>query len=118
MTFTLLLISITIFVYCYAQNNSIKVQNIKVEITDLSKELEGIKIAHISDVHLPKNASNIDTILNKVKKQKPDIIVLTGDLIDKSADLNTCGLEKLCKGLSEITNTYLLQVIMRFGVGI
>lgn len=31
---------------------------------------------------------------------------MTGDIIDQSADLKTCGLDKLCKGLSEITKTY------------
>lgn len=34
------------------------------------------------------------------------LIVMTGDIIDKSADLNTCGLGKLCKGLSAIAKTY------------
>ncbi|MCM1991592.1 metallophosphoesterase [Oceanirhabdus seepicola] len=105
-------ISITLFlilatlIYCYAQNNWIKVENIKVEINELPKELIGLKIAHISDVHLPKNAANIDAIVAKVKKQKPDLIVMTGDIIDESADITTCGLDRLCKGLSEITQTY------------
>ncbi|WBW97021.1 metallophosphoesterase [Oceanirhabdus sp. W0125-5] len=102
----LLFILIAVFTYCYAQNNWIKVEKIKVEINQLPKELVGLKIAHISDVHLPKNAANIDSIINKVKKQKPDLIVMTGDIIDTSADLTTCGLDRLCKGLSEISKTY------------
>ena len=102
---TLFLI-IAIFIYCYAQNNWIKVENIKVEINHLPKELNDMKIAHISDIHLPKNAANINAIVDKVKKQKPDLIVMTGDIIDESADITTCGLDRLCKGLSEITQTY------------
>ncbi|MBC8060276.1 MAG: metallophosphoesterase [Clostridiaceae bacterium] len=102
----ILLFSLIVMVYCFSQNNWIEIQNIKVEISNLPKELSGLKIAHLSDVHLPKNASNIDSIITKVKQQKPDIIVMTGDLIDESADLKACGLDKLCKGLSEITNTY------------
>jgi len=35
-----------------------------------------------------------------------DFIVMTGDIIDRSADLKTCGLDKLCKGLSDIAKTY------------
>ncbi len=102
----LLFLILAIFIYCYAQNNWIKVENIKVEISNLPKDLNGIKIAHISDVHLPKNASNITSIIDKVKKQKPDLIVMTGDIIDESADITACGLDRLCKGLSEISQTY------------
>lgn len=101
-----LALALTTVVYCYSQNNWIKVEHIKVEVNNLPKELNGLKIAHISDVHLPKNASNIEVIVNKVKQQRPDIIVMTGDLIDASADLKTCGLDRLCKGLSGITKTY------------
>lgn len=106
------LVSVIIFftlvmiVYCFAENNWIEVEHIKINISNLPKELNGLKIAHISDVHLSKEGTNIDNIVSSVKHEKPDIIVMTGDIIDKSADLKTCGLDKLCKGLSEITKTY------------
>lgn len=103
---SILILVLVGIIYCFAQNNWIKVENIKVVIDNLPKELNGIKISHISDVHLPKNAASIDSIINKVKEQKPDIIVLTGDIIDGSTDIETCGLDRLCKGLSEITKTY------------
>jgi len=92
--------------YCYVENNWIETENIKVEINNFPKELSGLKIAHLSDVHLPKNASTIDNIILKVKSQSPDIILLTGDIIDESADIESCGLDKLCEGLSEIAQTY------------
>ncbi len=106
------LVSVIIFftlvmiVYCFVENNWIEVEHIKIEMNNLPKELNGLKIAHISDVHLSKNNSNIHNIVNNVKQEKPDIIVMTGDIIDQSADLKTCGLDKLCRGLSEITKTY------------
>lgn len=101
-----LLFVLIIVTYCYAQNNWIKVEKINIDISELPKELIGLKIAHISDVHLPKNASTIDNIVKKVENQNPDIIVLTGDLIDSSADINNCGLNVLCSGLSKIATTY------------
>jgi predicted MPP superfamily phosphohydrolase len=93
---------IIVIIYFYIQNNWIEVENIKVEIDNLPEELNGIKIAQISDLHLPNNASTIDNIINEVKKQKPDIVILTGDVIDDDADLSTCGLNRLCEGLSQI----------------
>lgn len=104
--YIILILSLAMIIYCFVQNNWIEVENIKIEVTNLPKELKGLKIAHVSDVHLPKNASNIDGIVNKVKHQSPDIIVLTGDVIDESANITKCGLSELCKGLSEITQVY------------
>jgi len=103
---TILLFLLIVIIYCYAENNWIQIENVKVEINNLPKELNGMKIAHISDVHLPKNASSIDSLVDKVKQQKPDLIVMTGDIIDQSADLKTCGLGTLCNGLSKIAKTY------------
>ncbi len=41
-----------------------------------------IKILHISDLHNKKFPNNNKQLLKKIKEQKPDIIVLTGDIID------------------------------------
>lgn len=97
---------IIITIYCILQNNWIYVDYINVELNNLPTELNGLKIAQISDVHLPKNASSIENILKKVKKENPDIIVMTGDIIDASANIETCGLYKLGYGLSQIAPTY------------
>lgn len=105
----LCILAILIFlfsIYFFIENNWIQTENIKIEMNNLPKGLNGLRIVHLSDVHLPKNASNIDNIVNKVKQQKPDIIVITGDIIDKSANIKTCGLDKLCKELSKISKTY------------
>lgn len=102
-TFALVIILI---VYSYAQNNWIKVENIVIEVNELPNELNGLKIAHVSDLHMPNHASNVDNIIKKVEEQNPDIIVLTGDLFGKNANLETCGLIELSKGLSDIAKTY------------
>ena len=94
---------------CYVENNWIETEYIKVEVNNFPKELSGLKIAHLSDVHLPKNASSIDNIILKIKSQSPDLILLTGDIIDESADIENCGLDKLCEGLSEIAQTYAIS---------
>lgn len=102
----LIIICITIFIYLHIQNNWIKVENFLVERNDIPQEFDGFKIVHISDVHLPKNASDVNEIISLVKKQSPDIIIMTGDIIDESADIWNCKLDELCKGLSEICDVY------------
>lgn len=42
----------------------------------------GYKIAHISDYHNTHNKFLTDAVLSSLKEEKPDIILLTGDLVD------------------------------------
>ena len=92
--------------YCFAQNNWIEIDYLKIELNNLPLELSGLKIAHVSDVHLPKNASTLEKLIEKVNRQNPDIIVITGDIIDRSTDITTSELARLAKGLSRITTTF------------
>lgn len=93
-------------VYLYFQNNWIEVTNYSIEISSLPKELDGLKIAHLSDVHLPKNASSINGLVSTVQNQHPDLILITGDIIDSSADISNCGLSQLAKELSKVSPTF------------
>lgn len=93
-------------VYVNLQNNWIEVEHMDVKIDNLPKELEGLKIAHISDVHIPKNASSIENLVSKLQKENPDLIVITGDIIDESADIDDPQLSELCRSLANIADTY------------
>ncbi len=105
---SIVLISIAaiIAIYVFLQNNRIEVQHLDVEINHLPEGLEGLKIAHLSDVHIPKNASSIEKLVNILRKEDPDIIVLTGDILDGSASIDNPDFNELCKSLAGITDTY------------
>lgn len=49
----------------------------------------GIKIVHISDVHYGRviREERLNKLVKKINKLKPDIVVFTGDLIDKDTKL-------------------------------
>lgn len=62
-------------------NFNITRTRIEVENEKIPAEFDGFKIAHISDLH------NYDwgvKLMDKIKKEKPDIIAITGDLVDSS----------------------------------
>lgn len=56
---------------------------LKLSIPHLSKDLSGLKILQISDLHLHSNTSKtfLDKLVKKCQALKPDIIALTGDFI-------------------------------------
>lgn len=58
------------------------VNNYKVKTSKIPNKFDGYKIVQLSDVHSIRNEQKLNILLKKVEKQKPNIIVLTGDLID------------------------------------
>lgn len=80
----MLIIGIVLLVlFCYEQNNLLKVTRITVYSKNLPKAFEGMKIVHLSDLHGKVFGENQRTLVEKIKAEKPDIIVFTGDMVDK-----------------------------------
>jgi predicted MPP superfamily phosphohydrolase len=63
--------------------NWIKVEHVNLELPRLGSEFSGIRIAQISDIHMGgwMNAERLQHIADLVKKQKPDLLFLTGDFL-------------------------------------
>ncbi len=62
-------------------NVTLSVEHFDIETEKLNIE-KGYKIAHISDYHNTKNNFLTEAVINSLKEEKPDIIFLTGDLVD------------------------------------
>jgi len=78
-----------------AQLNSIRVRRFILPIAELPKELDGITIAQVSDMHVGRftNGKVLQKMVRMVNEMRADLVLLTGDLInDALADLDT-GLE-------------------------
>ena len=63
-------------------NLSIKTTNYKIVSNRLPQGFTGFRIAQISDLHNTEFGKDNHRLLSKLKEIQPDIIVLTGDLID------------------------------------
>lgn len=97
-----------VIVYLYVQNTWVEVEKIQVEIKDLPDRLVAMKIAHLSDLHIPQNGPSIDTIVSKVKSEGPDIIVITGDIVDKRQNFDLELFEKFCENIAKVAPTYVV----------
>lgn len=96
---------IGILCFCVWQNNSIVI--IKSEYTNIKipNEFDNFTIVQISDLHNKNFGENQINILNKVQSVSPDIIVITGDLIDRRKyDLDLA--MTLIKGMVDIAPVY------------
>lgn len=89
---------------------------IKYEIINknIPSNFNGTKIVHISDIHYKTaiKEKELKTIINKVNNLKPDIVILSGDILDNSIVYNNKDKNILIKYLSQI-DTNLGKYIVR-----
>ncbi|GAB6188510.1 hypothetical protein JCM30566_02490 [Marinitoga arctica] len=92
----ILIIFMTIIYAFFIEPFSIQKNYLEINIPELNKN---IKIAHISDLHIYKYIFFHNKIIKKLKDEKPDLILYTGDSIIKNTDKNSLNLffEKLSK---------------------
>lgn len=67
----------------YIGNNWVEVTNYIIEIKELPHEYEGFRIVHLSDIHNKMFGNRHKYLANIIENEKSDIIVITGDLIDR-----------------------------------
>jgi uncharacterized protein len=58
-----------------------------VRVNALPSALEGVRIVQISDVHLPGNQLAARAALEHVDRERPEIVILTGDLTESGQNM-------------------------------
>lgn len=79
-----LIIVIVLILFCNFQNKHLETTNYTYEAEQLGADLEGYRIVQISDLHNAKFGKNNQKLIDKVRECAPDMIVLTGDLVDSN----------------------------------
>ncbi len=102
--FAAVLAAALLVLWFFWQQNSLKVQTVHVTSADLPAAFDGLRIVHLSDNHGKEFGEGNEILLNKVAGLQPDLIVITGDLIDQKSQLEM--IPALAKGLAAIAPTY------------
>ena len=72
-----------IYTLIYISNNCLVIKKYNIKNKKISDKFNGLKIVHISDVHSKIFGKNNEKVIQKVKDINPDIIIMSGDIIDK-----------------------------------
>ena len=85
-----------------------------VKDSDLPTSFDGIKIVHFSDLHYKRaiDVGKIESIVEEINLINPDIVVFTGDLIDKDTPLTKNDYANLEKLLNKINSKYGKYAVM------
>ena len=79
---------VTLIVWIIWSNTAITVSRYTVESDRIPESFQGFRIAQISDLHNTQFGESNRDLLENLKNIAPDIIVITGDLIDsRNTDL-------------------------------
>lgn len=73
---------LTASAYIAFENNAIVLTEYEYRSDKVSQELDGFKAVHLSDVHGKRFGKENSRLVKIVEEQSPDIIVISGDLID------------------------------------
>jgi len=80
---TLIVVSL-LGIYLYYQNDFLEVNYYNISSEKIPSQFNNFKIAHVSDFHNIISKRLTNTLISELKSGRPDIIVITGDLIDSN----------------------------------
>jgi len=102
--FIILVIIALLFVYTrYIATYGFIVKEYGVHSENLPSNFNGLKIAHISDIHYGTvGRKKLENVVNEINIMKPDIIVFTGDLFDEYFNLNDDTKSSIIEVLSKL----------------
>ena len=81
-----------------------KLNKVDIKLSGAFSKLDGIRILHISDLHLAGRNKRMEHYFEKLEKIKSDLVLVTGDLIDNNDGIEWC--VKYLKKLSSQFGTW------------
>lgn len=111
--FILVFIGILFFMTCillysrYIATKGIIVKEYKITNSKIPMSMHGLKIVHISDIHYGRitKKKELKNLVDNINQVKPDIVILSGDLIDKDTKITGEMVDILGSVLKEIKVT-------------
>ena len=101
--------------FFYDQQNRIQTETITVTSDRLPAGFDGYRIVQISDLHGKEFGEDNETLLEKTAELEPDLIAITGDVIDDADQMGI--LEPLARGLTAIAPTFYVTGNHEWAIG-
>ena len=113
--FIIIIISMLFYLYTtYISSKIITVKEERIISEKLPSNFDGLKIIQISDIHYGSTIfmDDIKKLVSLVNRRNPDLVVFTGDLINKGYKINSKEQENLIKQLKKKKSTIGKYAIM------
>lgn len=109
-SFIIFFVIILVLIYLYARyvgTTGLLVNEITIVNKQIPDSFNGLKVVQFSDLHYGRTIkeAELKNIVLKINKIKPDIVLFTGDLIDKDIKMTPKDITYITTQLSLITST-------------
>lgn len=81
---TLILLIVGLYLFLYVNNHWIVITEQIYESDEIPDSFNGFRITQVSDLHDALFGENQEKLVEKVRETNPDVIFITGDLIDSN----------------------------------
>lgn len=73
---------LVLLIWALIFNKAVEVTPVSLSFAELPSEFSGYRIAHVSDLHNTEFGKENKRLLRKLRETNPDIIAITGDILD------------------------------------
>ncbi len=87
-------------------DHRVQVERVFLPLANLPTAFDGARIAVVSDLHLPDMAVPPAMLFAALRRERPDVIFLTGDLTNSYTAFDTEGLRRMAQVLTAIAPCY------------
>jgi predicted MPP superfamily phosphohydrolase len=101
-----LLIAALLTGFLWWDNTTLQVESFDYASERLPAGFDGYRIAVLSDLHGAVFGDNNETLFQTVSAQEPDLIAVTGDLVDRYRGINWDDVQTVAVGLAAIAPVY------------
>src|SRR5574344_1859721 len=107
----ILIISAFLLYSRYISTKGLIIKEYKITNNNLPSNFHGFKIVHLSDIHYGRiiKKEQLDSIVKQINLLKPDIVVITGDLLDDTTDINNEELIQILKKIQANVGKYAIK---------
>ncbi len=96
---------VLLLLWAVIDNYALELNQITVSSERLPDAFNGFRIAHVSDLHSTEMGANNETLISMLRQAEPDIIAITGDLMD-SRDTDPSVALRFCQDAVKIAPVY------------
>ncbi len=102
--FLISIITIASLYACLIGSKGLEIKEYKITNSSITNNFYGLKIIHLTDIHYGRsiNEKEMKNIVDEVNLLRPDIVVLTGDLLDEDIKLNDKQTQSLIDNLKNL----------------
>lgn len=100
-----IMIVLVLIGFFWFENKHIVVDYYSVSSEKIGEDIDGFRIVQISDLHNAKFGRENEVLVKRIEELKPDVIVITGDLVDSNHTNLECAIQFI-KGIVPICDVY------------